>query len=48
MPWEIQDDIIRKEVEIQEESLLLGIEHKEMLRWREKGVRDLDKVDFLK
>jgi hypothetical protein len=35
----IQDDILRKQVGLQEESLLLGIRHREILRWSEKGNR---------
>jgi hypothetical protein len=43
----VQDDFVMKEIALQEESLLLGITYKEVIRWAEKGARALDRVEFL-
>jgi hypothetical protein len=43
----IQDNLVMKELGLQEESMLLRITHREFLRWVEKGARALDIVEFL-
>jgi hypothetical protein len=45
---QIRDTFLKKVVEFQEETLLLSITHKEVLRWRKKGARDLNKVEFIR
>jgi hypothetical protein len=39
--------MVIKELGLQEESLLRGIIHTEVLRWDKKGGRALDRVEFL-
>jgi hypothetical protein len=44
----VQEDLVMKALSLQEESLLLGITYKEVLRWAEKGARALDRVKFIR
>jgi hypothetical protein len=43
----VQEDLVMKEVALQEESLLFGLTYKDVLWWEEKGANALEKIEFI-